>query len=82
MKDISINAALPKPYTNHATAISNLERHFQDADVATVSGHKPVSSMSMYKRTSLDKKQQMFNTLHDALHPLPTTSPIPTCAGL
>jgi hypothetical protein len=71
MPTISSFLRLSKRYTNHtlrATAITLLGEKFQDTDVRTVSGHKSVSSLAIYKRTSLEQRKNMSLHLHNALN--------------
>lgn len=70
MHDISKNVGLSQTYTNHslrATALTILGRDFEDTDVASVSGHKSISALSIYKRTSFEKKMKMAESLNDVL---------------
>jgi hypothetical protein len=70
MKILSGIAGLSKVYTNHtprATCITILGRSFKDTDVATHSGHKSLSAMAIYKRTSEKTKQAMSNVLASTL---------------
>jgi hypothetical protein len=70
MKTLSEVASLSKIYTNHsprATCITILGESFQDTDVATHSGHRSLSGMSSYKRTSEAKKMDMSQTLSSSL---------------
>lgn len=76
MKDLSAAGKLSKMYTNHAvraTAISILGETFEDTDVVAVSGHKQLSSLTTYKRTSDEKKIQMSATIHGAMMGSSTT---------
>jgi hypothetical protein len=66
LPEISAYLKLSKRYTNHslrATSITLLGEHFEDTDVQCVSGHKSTSSLSIYKRTSLGKRQSMSHHL-------------------
>jgi hypothetical protein len=70
MPKISKVAALSKEYKNHsprATCITILGNGYQDSDVATHSGHKTISAMSIYKRTSDTTKKNMSKTLSNTL---------------
>jgi hypothetical protein len=72
MSDISRLLKLSKMYTNHtlrATSISILGEQFADTDVSTVSGHKSISNMNIYKKTSVPKKCEMSAHLHKVLTP-------------
>jgi hypothetical protein len=80
MKEICNQMDLSKCYTNHsvrATSITILGEQFEDTDVATVSGHKSLTNLSIYKRTSDDMKQKMSSALHDALTGQSTSSQQP-----
>jgi hypothetical protein len=69
MKQICHIMDLSKEYKNHsirATAITILGESFQDTDVAAVSGHKSLTNLTIYKRTTNDKKSQMSSELHKA----------------
>jgi hypothetical protein len=70
MMTLSKVAGLSKEYKNHsprATCITILGTQYQDTDIATHSGHKSLSAMSLYKRTSDDKKKSMSDTLSSSL---------------
>jgi hypothetical protein len=74
MPTISENLQLSRRYTNHslrATAITILGRKYQDTDIQSVSGHKSLSALGMYKRTSDETLSQMSKTLHDHLNKRP-----------
>jgi hypothetical protein len=71
MKILSEKCILSKTYTNHApraTCITILGDKFADTDVASHSGHKSLSAMSIYKRTSDTKKTSMSQALSSTLH--------------
>jgi hypothetical protein len=78
MKNICNVLNLSKTYSNHSvrsTSISLLGQYFEDTDVATVSGHKSLESLKVYKETSTVKKQAMSKSLHMALNgDAPTSS--------
>jgi hypothetical protein len=70
MSGISKMTNLSTIYTNHslrATSISILGEQFEDTDVSTVSGHKSLSNLKIYKRTSVGRKCEMSSQLHRAL---------------
>lgn len=69
MKNISERCHLSTIYTNHSlrvTAISTLGDKFSETEIASISGHKSLQSLSIYKRISEAKKQQMSETLASA----------------
>lgn len=69
MKQLSQSLVLSREYTNHcirATAITILGESFQDTDVAAVSGHKSLTNLTIYKRTSNETKSLMSTKLHNA----------------
>ncbi len=69
MKDICHALDLSKEYKNHsvhATAITILGESFQDTDVAAVSGHKSLTNLIIYKRTSNEMKSKMSAELQKA----------------
>jgi hypothetical protein len=79
MKEISQLANLSRVYTNHSirvTAITVLGDTFEDTDVAAVSGHKSLTNLTVYKRTTIPKKQQMSASLHNALFGPSTSSAV------
>ena len=70
MRDISRLMNLSRPYTNHclrATSLTVLGDKFEDTDVCTVSSHKSVSNLAIFKRTSLEKKWEMAECLMSKL---------------
>jgi hypothetical protein len=70
MKKLSELAVLSKIYTNHtprATCITILGTQFQDTDVASHSGHKSLSAMAAYKRTSESTKMKMSHALSSTM---------------
>lgn len=70
MKTLSALSKLSKVYTNHsprATCITILGRTYQDSDVASHSGHKSLSAMAIYKRTSESMKKNMSHTLSSTM---------------
>jgi hypothetical protein len=70
MKSLSRHLHLSKEYTNHAvrsSAITILGHGFQDTDIATFSGHKSLTALGIYKRTSNECKEFMSNTLHKSI---------------
>jgi hypothetical protein len=83
MSNISYQLQLSKKYTNHclrATAITILgKKNFQDTEIAAFSGHKSLSSLSIYKRTSETVKENMSTALHESIaassSSKPSTSP-------
>ena len=68
MKDLSKKCGLSKIYTNHslrATAATVLHNdNFSASTVQSITGHKSVSSLSIYQRTSTKQKMQMASSLH------------------
>jgi hypothetical protein len=67
MKRISEFLNLSQSFTNHclrSTAITVLGKKFQDTDVRSVSGHKTLVALGIYKRTSNDTLADMSHTLH------------------
>ncbi len=84
MSDISSLLPLSLRYTNHslrATAITVLGEKFQDTDVSTVSGHKSISNLVIYKTTSLEKKKEMSAHLHRAILSNVVDNNIPTSSS-
>jgi hypothetical protein len=71
MSQISNYLKLSKIYTNHcirATAITVLGKNaFQDTEIAAFSGHKSLSSLAVYKRTSENVKESMSSALHQSI---------------
>jgi hypothetical protein len=67
---ISSYLKLSQKYTNHclrATGITILGRkNFQDTEIACFSGHKSISSLSLYKRTAETVKERMSSALHES----------------
>lgn len=67
MKKISKACRLDTIYTNHClrvTTCSTLDNSgFKDKDIMNISGHKSLSSLDVYKRTTEDKRLQMSNCL-------------------
>lgn len=77
MSSLSQHLHLSKTYTNHsvrATSITILGRGFQDTDVATFSGHKSLTALGIYKRTSIPCKESMSMALHDSISSSSTKS--------
>jgi hypothetical protein len=71
MKTLCEVAGLSKVYSNHsprATCITILGTTYQDTDVASHSGHKSLSAMSIYKRTSDETRKDMSHTLTSTLN--------------
>lgn len=71
MKTMCEVAGLSKIYSNHsprATCITILGTTYQDTDVASHSGHKSLSAMSIYKRTSDETRKDMSHTLTSTMH--------------
>lgn len=67
MAKISEVLKLSKVYSNHcvrATAITTLGKSFGDIDIQSVSGHKSLNALSIYKRTSEQRLEEMSNDLH------------------
>jgi hypothetical protein len=71
MKTISTECGLSKKYTNHslrASACTILgELGFSDIDVQSVSQHKSISSLAIYKRPQDPKKAEMARQLSTAI---------------
>jgi hypothetical protein len=66
MKKISKFCKLSMIYTNHclrATTCTILGDYFSDTDVQSISGHKSISSLAIYKRPREQKQQMMSNAL-------------------
>ena len=66
MKKISKICNLSMTYTNHclrATTCTILGDYFSDTDVQSISGHKSVNSLAIYKRPREQKQEMMSNTL-------------------
>jgi hypothetical protein len=77
MKKISEIAQLSRLYTNHtprATCITLLGQYYPDSDVASHSGHKSITAMSIYKRTSNSVKSNISSTLSTYLSPKKASS--------
>jgi hypothetical protein len=71
MNEISTFCQLSRKYTNHcvrSTDITCLGDKYEDTDVKTMSGHKSLSALGCYKRTSDNKIQKMSNTLHESIY--------------
>lgn len=69
MGRISTLCNLSRQYTNHcvrATAITVLGRSYQENDIRTLSGHKSVNALGIYKRTSNETMTSMSLTLHNS----------------
>jgi hypothetical protein len=67
MRKISEFYKLRRTYTNHcvrATAITHLGKSFQDTEILEISGHKSISCLGIYKKTSENVIQNMSDSLH------------------
>lgn len=72
MKRICVACNINTPYTNHcvrATSITVLGAQFGDNDICSVSGHKSLNALGIYKRTSPAILEAMSDHLHQSLHP-------------
>jgi hypothetical protein len=70
MKKICATCSLEKLYTNHcvrATAITMLGHSFGDNDIRSISGHKSLNSIGIYKRTSQQVLEHMSAHLHTSM---------------
>lgn len=70
MKNISNRCGLTTKYTNHcirSTSITLLGCSHSDIDITSVSGHRSISGLQPYKRTPINKKIEMTNTINDSL---------------
>ena len=68
MVKISELCSLSTKYTNHcirATAITSLGKVFSDIDIQSVSGHRSLSSLAIYKRVENEKKFEISNVISD-----------------
>jgi hypothetical protein len=71
MKKICQVCSLSTQYTNHsvrATSITILGNTFGDNDVRSVSGHKSLNCLGIYKRTSSTTLEAMSEHLHKTLN--------------
>ena len=68
LQDLSQKCGLSRIYTNHslrATAATLLhQQDFPAQSVQSITGHKSLSSLSIYQRTSTKQKIQMATSLH------------------
>ena len=72
MGKLSVSCGLSQSYAIHfirATGATNLNEcsNFADAQIMSVTGHKSVSSLSIYQRTSDQKKIKMGTILNSAM---------------
>ena len=70
MKKISSLCGLSQTFTNHSlrtSACTILGRKFSDIEVKSVSRHKSLTSLQIYKRVHHDKKVEMAASLSNAL---------------
>lgn len=70
MKEISAHTTLSKIYTNHSirvTAITTLGARFTENEIMTISGHKSIASLGLYKRISEQCKRNMSLYLTSSL---------------
>jgi hypothetical protein len=71
MSRISTEFHLSEPYTNHcvrATAITLLGLEFGDVDICSISGHKSLNALGIYKRTGKKILESMSAHLHNNFH--------------
>ena len=69
MYKLSVSCGLSQSYTNHSIRATILTEcnNFADAQIMSVTGHKSVSSLAIYQRTSDQKKIQMGTILNSAM---------------
>ena len=71
MKRISEICELSRIYTNHCLRVTSVsvlgENGYSDIDIQSVSGHKSLNSLGVYKRTSELTKKQMSNSISNTL---------------
>ncbi len=79
MKTISAFCSLDTVYTNHCLRVSACtllgEAGYTDLDIQSVSKHKSVSALGIYKRVKTDRKAEMSKSLSVAIGIQPTNSP-------
>jgi hypothetical protein len=84
LRTISTFCETQTKYTNHCLRVSSCsllgEAGYTDLDIQSVSRHKSVSSLGIYKRVKLDKKIKMSDLyLHPSVLPAPVTMTIAVC---
>lgn len=70
MERISQICGLSRTYTNHSTRVTSctmLGENFTENEIKTVSGHKSLSCLGIYKRTSEEKREQMSDYISSTL---------------
>lgn len=78
-KRLSKMCGLSREYTNHsvrATGATMLtDANFSASDIMSVTGHKSVSSLTVYQKTSVSRKQQMSEAITSRINPLNMPGP-------
>jgi hypothetical protein len=78
MKNISALCKLPKVYTNHCVRVSCCtllgELGFNDTELKSVSKHKSVDSLALYRRIKQSKKVEMAMMMSEAIGLTATTN--------
>jgi hypothetical protein len=87
MKNISTFCGLQTIYTNHCLRVSACsflgDAGFTDLNVLSVSKHKSVSALGVYKRVKTDRKIEMSQSLSNAIGILPANdTSSSTCVDL
>jgi len=81
MSRISAECDLSETYTNHcvrATSITLLGLEFGDVDICSVSGHKSLNALGIYKRTGKKTLECMSSHLHNSFHGIQQTALLTT----
>ena len=65
---LSEKCGLSQIYKNHCIRVTTAtllhQEKFSMGEVQSITGHKSISSLAVYQRTSTDQKHEMANTLH------------------
>jgi hypothetical protein len=71
LKSISIFCSTSTVYTNHCLRVSSCSllgvAGYSDLDIQSVSRHKSVSSLGIYKRVKIDKKMKMSDSVSSTI---------------
>lgn len=79
LQNLSEKVGLSRRYTNHSCRVSaatllHQEGDFSQVAIQSITGHKSLSSLAIYQKTSEEQKIEMADSLHSKLRATPTAT--------